>query len=346
MLHDSGVNSACVRHLFPFVGSNPLFSGCVILANMAAENETEKVENAFTSSWNDSEVVFVVEDQELHVHTSILHQQSPVFKATFDGHFKEASQDKITLKDKEFKSMQLFLKTLYPSSMFGEARAPLNDEVRLSILALAEEYQCINLIKQCIDEAKFIPNNVLLILPYAVRYHKAALPEMFKIINWSAPTAKLEEILPDLENKEMSSSNKMLLSKCRFLESSIATMQDVLISLMTDFLHEKRIAYDIEKSWKREVDDHNKGTCSGRIVLPLPLWYPDELPTTRRDNRCSHEISIKEINKTKSCVQCKRKYQEYFIAPFHCSKNLPKFFNMLQLGNEISSRTAVTDQNS
>ena len=123
-------------------------------------------------------------------------------------------------------------------------------------------------------------------------------------------------------------------------------MQVVLISLMTDFLHESRRAYDIEKLWKKKVDDHNKGACSGSIVFPLGIWYPHELPKTRSDNRCSHEISIKEINKTKSCVKCKRKYQEYFITPIPCSKNLPKFFSMLQIGNKISSRTAVTDQNS
>ena len=38
-------------------------------------------ENAFASPWNDSDMVLVVEDQELHVHKSILTLQSPVFKA-------------------------------------------------------------------------------------------------------------------------------------------------------------------------------------------------------------------------------------------------------------------------
>ena len=105
---------------------------------MATKND----KNVFASPWNDSDMVLVVEDQELHVHKWILKSQSPVFKAMLDGHFQEASQDKITLKEKEYKSMVQFLKLLYPSSMFGGTKSPLDDERRLSILALAEEYQC------------------------------------------------------------------------------------------------------------------------------------------------------------------------------------------------------------
>ena len=166
---------------------------------MATTND----ENVFSSPWNNSDMVLVVEDQELHVHKWILITHSPVFKAMLEGHFQEATQDETTLKEKYFKSMVQFLKILYPSSMFGEVRAPLDDGSRLSVLALAEEYQCVNLIKLCIDEAKITRANVLQILPYAVKYHQAALPEMFKITNWSASATKLEEVLPNLECKEI-----------------------------------------------------------------------------------------------------------------------------------------------
>ena len=67
-------------------------------------------------------IVLVVEDQELHVHKWILKSHSPVFKAMFEGNFQEAGQDTITLKEKEYKSMVQFLKILYPSTMFAEAR--------------------------------------------------------------------------------------------------------------------------------------------------------------------------------------------------------------------------------
>ncbi len=117
-------------------------------------------------------MVLVVEDQELHVHKSILTSQSPVFKAMFDGHFREASEHKITLKEKDSQSMVQFLKLLYPWSMFREADSPLDDKSRLSIMALAEEYQCVKLIQQCIDAAEITPENVLQILPYAITYYQ------------------------------------------------------------------------------------------------------------------------------------------------------------------------------
>ena len=81
---------------------------------MATKND----KNVFASQWNDSDMVLVVE--ELHVHKWILKSQSPVFKAMFEGHFQEASQDKITLQEKDFQSMVQFLMVLYPSSMFVE----------------------------------------------------------------------------------------------------------------------------------------------------------------------------------------------------------------------------------
>jgi hypothetical protein len=83
-------------------------------------------------------------------------------------------------------------------------------------MALAEEYQCVNLIKQYINEVKITPENVLQILPYALKYHQAALRKMYDVINCSVPTSKLKEVLP--ESKEISTTIKMLLNKCRYLE--------------------------------------------------------------------------------------------------------------------------------
>ena len=304
---------------------------------MAAEND----KNVFASPWNSSDMVLVVEDQELHVHKWILITHSPVFKVMLEGHFQEAGQDKITLKEKDLQSMVQFLKILYPSSMFGEARAPLGDKSRLSILALAEEYQCVNLIKLCIDEAKITRENVLQILPYAVKYHQAALPEMFKVINWSASASKLEEVLPNLESKEISSSNKMLLSKCRFLESGIVQMQDAIISLICDLLWQKKIAANAKMSLKKIKDDHENGTCSGVLAPTAQRFgalFADET-TTARDSRCFHSVDIREINKTKSCVKCKKKYKDKFIAPIpSCQEvqSVQKFFNMLLMGDAIN----------
>ena len=271
---------------------------------MATNND----ENVFASPWNDSDMVLVVEDQELHVHKSILTLQSPVFKAMFDGHFREASEDKITLKEKDLQSMVQFLKLLYPWSMFREAKSLLDEESRLSILALAEEYQCVNLIQQCIDEAKIMRENVLHILPYAITYYPAALPKLYDVINWGAPTSKLEEVLPKLENKEI--SHTLLLTKCRFLESSIAEMHDAMISMMCDILKQERMSTQIR--------------------------------TAGQTSRCTHSISVREINKTKGCVHCKENYKEKFIAPIPSCRNPQNFYNMLQRGYDVA--TTVKEQ--
>ena len=301
---------------------------------MATKNE----ENVFASPLNGSDMVLVVEDRELHVHKWILTTQSPVFKAMFEGHFQEASQDKITLKEKEYKSMVQFLKLLYPSSMFGGTKSPLDDERRLSILALAEEYQCVNLIEQCIDEAKITPENVLQILPYAVNYHPTALPKMYDVINWSAPTSKLEEVLPKLESKvkEISRSHTMLLTKCRFLESGIVEMQDAMISVICDLLKQKKMLTQTRNNSGHAVCVSGSGFSFGTTAV-------DHGITNSVDSRCSHSINIQEISKTKSCVHCKENYKEKFIAPISSCKNTQTFYNMLQIGDDIA--TAVKEQN-
>ena len=277
-------------------------------------------ENVFASPWNDSDLVLIVQDQELHVHRSILTLLSPVFKAMLDGHFKEASEDKITLKEKNLTSMVLFLKVLYPPSIFKESRPTLNDESRLSVMALAEEYQCVNLIKHCIDEVEITPENVLPILPYAAKYNQTALPRIFNVINWSAPASKLKEVLPTLENKEI--FIKLLLTKCSFLESSIVEMQDGLFSLICDCLpgkEQSEVSYD--------------------FTLDFSVGDTDEpvVPKTACDSRCGHAIAIREINETKNCCHCKEKYKEKFFAPIPACQNTQHYLDMLQRGNDITT---------
>mgnify|MGYP002804041154 FL=1 len=137
--------------------------------------------------------------------------------------------------------MVQFMKLLYPSSMFRDDKSPLNDESLLSVMALADEYQCVNLIQQCIDQVQITPDNVLLILPYAVKYYEKALPSLYSVISLTTSTSKLEKVLPELEGKEISESNKMLLLKCRILESNIFLMQDALISMTRDILSLKKM---------------------------------------------------------------------------------------------------------
>ena len=304
---------------------------------------TKTDENVFSSPWNDSDMVLVVEDQELHVHRLILTLLSPVFKAMLDGHFKEGSEDKITLEGKDLNSMVLFLKVLYPSSMFEESKPSLNDATRLSVMALAEEYQCVNLIKQCINEAEITPGNVLQILPYVVKYHQTALPRMYDVINWSAPTSKLEKVLPTLENKEI--INKMLLNKCRFLESSIVEMQDSTLRLMFHCLMEKKKADDAYQSIQTIKTDnpkiyYDRSLYQGHLTDSIR----SSLLSTASDIRCAHVVQYKEIDKITGCLHCKEKYKEKFLAPFRSLANRSQYyFDILQRGNDIA--TAVRQSN-
>ena len=293
---------------------------------------TNDEKTVFASPWNGSDMVLVVEDQELHVHKWILTMQSPVFKAMFDGHFKEASQDKITLKGTSFQLMVQFLKVLYPSSMFVEDNTRLNDESRLSIMRLAEEYQCVNLIKQFINEIQVTPENVLKILPYVVKYHQAALPKLCDVIKRSTPTSKLKEVLPELESKEASSTINILLTKCDFLESGIVQMQDAMISLICDFLAAKNCS--VMNSFQKMG---YKKQFSGLRMSDIDSLLPQDSEPVM-DLRCGHSITIRQINKAKSCVHCKEIYKETFIAPIpSCQKTEQVFFNMLQKGDEVAT---------
>ena len=301
---------------------------------MATEND----QNVFASQWNDSDMVLVVEEQELHVHRFILMLASPVFKAMLESHSKE---DKITLDGKDLKSMVLFLQVLYPPSMFEKSRPPLDDESRLSVMALAEEYKCVNLIKQYIDEAEITPENVLKILPYAAKYHPTALPRMYNVINWSAPTSKLEEVVPTWESKQ--TSIKMLLTKCHFQESSIVEMQDAMFSLMLNCLKEKKKADEAYQSLQKIKTENPETNFAGSYSGSLVHTVETALQETACDSRCAHVIRLREINKTKGCPHCKEKYKEKFFAPIPGFESRTQYyFDMLQRGNDVA--TAVNEK--
>ena len=258
--------------------------------------------NVFASPWNDSDLVLVVEDRELHVHRLILTLLSPVFKAMLDGNFSEARKNKITLEGKELESMVLFLKLLYPSSMFEKSKAPLNDASRLSVMALADEYQCVNLMKQCIDEAEITPRNVLKILPYVLKYHETALPKMYDVIKRGVATSKLKEFLPEIESKE--ASDTMLLTKCDFLETTVVDMQDAIIRLLRALLRKN------ERSTTIKITDG----C-----------------------QCRQSIEVGEIRKIKGCLNCKEKYKKQFIDSIPRCYFQSNFVDMLESGDGVAN---------
>ena len=306
-----------------------------------------ETENVFASPRYDSDIVLVVEGEELHVHKWILTSQSPVFKAMFDGHFKEASQNEITLKEKDLQSMIQFLKLLYPSSMFLESYTPLDDESRLAVMALADEYQCVNLIKQCIDEAEITAKNVLQVLPHAVKYYQTALSRMYDVIKSGVSTSKLEELLPKIERKE--TSNTMLLTKCRFLESNLVQMQKAIISLLRDFLKEQSRANDLKKSLKDALEEIKKlklpilrssslsSVTSSDFSFNTSLQSLPKRTVLAADSPCFHKVEVGELSKIKSCLHCKEKDRQKFIVSIPSCENTNEFLEMLLHGDDVAN---------
>ncbi|CAB4019543.1 BTB and MATH domain-containing 38-like [Paramuricea clavata] len=183
---------------------------------MATEDDT----NVFAKPWKHSDLVLIVDGKELHVHKSILEMQSPVFDMMLNGDFKEGSNDNIPLEGDNFELMVQFLKLLYPSSMFREVRS-LKGENLLSILMLADKYQCVNFIRECIDEAKITQDTVLYLLYHVGIYHKSALNKLFDVVNNNISTEELEAFIYSNQTDDKTKNSlivQMLLCKCRFLE--------------------------------------------------------------------------------------------------------------------------------
>ncbi|XP_031563447.1 uncharacterized protein LOC116298985, partial [Actinia tenebrosa] len=74
------------------------------------------IEHEFSSPWDDSDLILVVEDQQLHVHRFILKMASPVFKAMLSSDFKEKKDAKIPLPGKKADDFVVLLQQIYPQS--------------------------------------------------------------------------------------------------------------------------------------------------------------------------------------------------------------------------------------
>ena len=85
---------------------------------MSASNENiqleEKKEARFTKPWKNSDVVLVVEDKEIHVHSTTLSMVSPVFEAMFNGNFKESQTRRVVLEGKPYDTFLYMLRMIYP----------------------------------------------------------------------------------------------------------------------------------------------------------------------------------------------------------------------------------------
>ena len=208
-------------------------------------SDDEFEDEVFSEPWEDSDVVLVVEGKEFHVHRCILSLQSPVFKAMFNGNFKDSTQEKIELKDDKHEAMLLFLKLLYPSNMLHDvitAGVDITNENVLSIVELADKYEAKNVIKQCLNCGEFLqPETRMKLLPYAVR-HDLPVKDILNVIARCISTNKLENFAPELGNDSV--YIKTLVKKCRVQEDAIkqanTVMQHMINKHVTEMAKKKK----------------------------------------------------------------------------------------------------------
>ena len=80
----------------------------------AKHEQVEFSKHPFSEPWEDSDLIFVVEEEKFHVHRQIMSIHSPVFKAMLNSvGFKEASATEIPLPGKRADEFLGFLELLY-----------------------------------------------------------------------------------------------------------------------------------------------------------------------------------------------------------------------------------------
>ena len=73
----------------------------------------EETEVDFTKPWTHSDVIFKVEDQQVHACKGVLALASPVFSKMFSAEFKEKNATEIPLPGKEIESFVDLMKVVH-----------------------------------------------------------------------------------------------------------------------------------------------------------------------------------------------------------------------------------------
>ncbi|XP_074110846.1 TD and POZ domain-containing protein 3-like [Cotesia typhae] len=123
-----------------------------------------------------SDVVLVVDDEEIIAHKVVLSAHSPVFLAMFQSNMKEARENCITIENISVDVMKEVLKFMYT----GTTEAEENYELALKILDVAERYQILKLKNFCgaIIFRYLSLNNVISIAIEAEKYNADILRQM------------------------------------------------------------------------------------------------------------------------------------------------------------------------
>ena len=141
------------------------------------------------------------------------------------------------------------------------------------------------------------------------------MPKLYEIINWSAPTAKLEKFIIPEQSSDV--SIKMLLAKCRFLESALVERHQIMISLIKD-VFEIRIG---------------RGRSYGQ--------------SARSCQQCPHHLSPEHIGAVKKCEKCLESYKQKYIAtlPSCSGAKSDTLMEMLKQDDEIANAVKKFEEN-
>lgn len=114
-----------LNNIYPVQTSNDADSSDKFISFLYTDVEAAELlvtRNIFSSQWEDSDVVFVVEETKFHVHRVLLSLMSPVFKAMFNSSFREKGQTEIPLPGKEANVFLSFLLIVYSKEDFNEIK--------------------------------------------------------------------------------------------------------------------------------------------------------------------------------------------------------------------------------
>ena len=101
----------------------------------------------YSQPWEDSDIVFVVDDEHFHCHYFLLKMCSPVFRVMFSGNFHEAKTKPTPLPGKEKEVFTNFLDYVY---LVDGVYPILENDMAMKVLDLCDEYQ-VKSVKKHID---------------------------------------------------------------------------------------------------------------------------------------------------------------------------------------------------
>lgn len=110
------------------------------MATSPKRAKVKKRMDRFTCPWEDSDITFIVEEEEFHCHSLVLKLNSPVLAAMFNGNFREGIEKKVNLPGKKSSHFSAFLTFMYPLHDYDDTTTSRN--ILSSVLSYAKEYQC------------------------------------------------------------------------------------------------------------------------------------------------------------------------------------------------------------